>query len=56
MEEKKNSKNDNLEIVSGDGKDLNISPVENHIKLDRPNKPKDKDKQIVIPKVKKDKK
>ena len=54
MEEKKKSrKNKDLEVVHGDGKDLNISPVENHIKIDRPNKPNNKDKKIIIPKSKK---
>ena len=52
--DKENKKNDDLEVVSGDGKNLDISPVESHIKLDRPNKPKDKDKKIIIPKAKKE--
>ena len=33
MEEKKNKK---IEIVSGNGKDLNISPVYDHIDIEKP--------------------
>ena len=47
MKEKKE-----IEIVQGDGKGLNISPVENHIN-DLVNKKKKIDKNnIVIPKIK----
>lgn len=43
-----------IEIVSGDGKDLKISPVYEHLEIE---KPKKKEKQeVIIPKVKKDKK
>ncbi len=49
MEEKKE-----IEIVRGDGKDLNISPVEDHIN-DLVNKKKNIDKKkIVIPEIKKE--
>lgn len=41
-----------IKIVSGDGKNLNISEVEEHIKLDKKNKTVDKNK-IIIPSVKK---
>lgn len=41
-----------LEVVSGTGQELDISPVYDHIKMDKhPNV--NKDKEIVIPKVKK---
>ena len=41
-----------INIVSGDGKDLDISPVYEHIEIEKPKKEDKKD--IVIPKVKKD--
>lgn len=43
-----------IEIVSGNGKDLNISPVYEHIEIEKPKKEEKKD--IVIPKVKKENK
>ena len=49
MEEKKANKK--IEVISGDGKDLNISPVETHIPLSKP-KIKEK-KEIIIPTEKK---
>lgn len=48
------SDNKKINIVSGNGKDLNISPVYEHIEIEKPKKEDKKD--IVIPKVKKDKK
>lgn len=55
------SKNNNIkeekkeiEIVSGDGSNLDISPVYDHLKLDTVNKKINK--EIVIPKAKKKKK
>ena len=42
-----------LEIVSGDGKDLDISPVYEHLNNGRP-KCNEKPKNIVIPEVKKE--
>ena len=47
MEEKKD-----IEIVSGDGKDLNISPVYDHIDIEKPKDKKEK-KNIIIPDNKK---
>ncbi len=52
MEEKKEEKK-NIEIVSGDGKDLDISPVYNHIPISKPKIDKKEEKEIVIPKEKK---
>ncbi len=49
MEEKKK----NLEVVSGDGSDLNISPVYEHLNITKPKPAKDKPKNIVVPKEKK---
>ena len=46
MEEKKN-----LEVVSGDGSDLNISPVYEHLNVGKPKSAKEKPTGIVIPKV-----
>ncbi len=50
MEEKKN-----LEVVSGDGKDLDISPVYDHLNAGKPKSAENKPTNIVIPKEKKDK-
>ncbi len=41
-----------IKIVSGDGDGLNISPVREHIDIEKPNKKPDKDK-IIIPEEKK---
>lgn len=43
---------DSLEIVEGDGTDINMSPVEVHINSMKP-KAKNKSKTIVIPENKK---
>lgn len=45
MEEKKK-----LEVVSGDGSSLDISPVYEHLNVARPKSAKDKPTSIVIPK------
>ena len=44
-----------IKFVQGDGKDLNISPVEDHIN-DMVKKKRDKKENIVIPKTKSEKK
>ena len=41
-----------IEIVSGDGKDLDISPVYDHIDIEKPKEEKEK-KNIIIPDNKK---
>ncbi|MFR5684252.1 MAG: hypothetical protein ACLUD1_09450 [Clostridia bacterium] len=41
-----------IEIITGNGKDLNISPVYTHIDIEKP-KPKEEKKEIVIPEEKK---
>lgn len=51
MSEKKN-----LEIVSGDTSNLNISPVQSHLNGAKPKSAKEKPKSIVIPKEKKEEK
>jgi hypothetical protein len=47
MEDKKD-----IKIVSGDGKDLDISPVYDHIDIEKPKEDKEK-KKIIIPDEKK---
>ena len=44
--------NKKIEVVSGNGSDLNISPVYDHLNAIKPHT--DKPKDIVIPKEKKD--
>ena len=41
-----------IKIVSGNGENLNISPVYDHIDIEKPNKEKEK-KKIIIPEEKK---
>lgn len=45
MEEKKN-----LEVVSGDGSSLDISPVYDHLNVAKPKSAKEKPTGIVVPK------
>ena len=42
-----------IEVINGDGTEIEISPVYDHIILDKPNKNEKKEK-IVIPKEKKE--
>lgn len=46
-------KNNEIEIINGDGSDLNISPVYDHIKSGKPKCNDEKPKNIVIPKEQK---
>ena len=48
MEKKKN-----LEVISGDGSSLDISPVYEHFEACKPKSAKNKPNNIFIPKVKK---
>ena len=48
------SDNKKIEVVSGNGKNLKISPVYEHLEIEKPKKDKAKKNNIVIPKVKKD--
>lgn len=41
-----------IEIVNGDGKDLEISPIYDHISVGKPKPKEEQKKQIVIPKEK----
>ena len=46
--------NKKIEIISGNGKDLNISPVYDHIDIEKPkNKDEKEKKKIIIPQDKK---
>ena len=51
MSEKKKE----IKVVTGNGKDLEISPVYDHIKLNQPSS-REKKKNVVIPKSNKNKK
>ena len=48
----KDEKDKDIDVISGDGTEIKISPVYDHIILDKPEK-KDKKEKIVIPKEKK---
>lgn len=50
---KEDKKNKQIEVVSGDGKDLDISPVRTHISASKPKIEEKKDKKIIIPKEEK---
>jgi len=43
----------NIEVISGDGSDLDISPVYDNVNTLNPKKKDEKPKNIVIPKSKK---
>lgn len=45
-----------LEVVSGDGSNLDISPVYDHLNAAKPKSNREKPKNIVIPDVKSNKK
>jgi len=45
--------NKNLEVISGDGSNLEISPVYEHLNAGTPKSSKQKPKNIVVPKEKK---
>ena len=47
-----NNDEKNIEIVSGNGDDLNISPVYDHIDIEKP-KEENKKKKVIIPEKKK---
>lgn len=42
-----------IEVVSGDGNELNISPVYEHLSIGKPKTKEEKKKEIIIPKEKK---
>lgn len=43
----------NLEVVTGDGSNLDISPVYEHVSAEKPQMNNNKPKNIIIPKIKK---
>lgn len=55
-EEKKEKQEKQIEIVTGDGSDLDISPVYEHLNVAKPKSIDKKEKNIVIPKESKPKK
>ena len=50
MSDEEEEKKKDIEIISGDGKDLDISPVYDHIKIDKSNDQPAKKQKVVIPK------
>jgi hypothetical protein len=44
-----------IEVVPGDGSNLDISPVYEHLNAEKPKTDKEKPKNIVIPEIKSDK-
>lgn len=42
-------KQNNIEVIQGSKKDLNISPVYDHIKINKKHNKKDPNKKIIIP-------
>ena len=50
-DEETEKENIDIEIVTGDGKNLEISPVYDHVKIDK-HEHKDKNTKIIIPKEK----
>ena len=52
MDENEEKKKADIEVVNGTGENLNISPVYDHIKVDKPNNKTDKKGKIVVPKKK----
>ncbi len=55
-EENKEKNKKDLEVVAGDGNNLDISPVFENSSPTKPKSTKDRPKNIVIPKAKKDNK
>ena len=52
-----NIEDDELEVIAGDGSELDVSPVYDHLNAVKPKAVEDKEekKEIVIPKTKKEK-
>lgn len=48
-----NEEKKDIEIVSGNGTDLNISPVYNNLDIEKPDEDTNTKKNVVIPDVKK---
>ena len=50
-----NKKKKNIEVIKGNGDELDISPVSTHLPVSKPKIDKNPDKKIIIPKAKKNK-
>ena len=50
---KKEKEKKDIEDIYGDGKNIDISPVYEHLQSSKPKATKDKPKNIVVPKTKK---
>lgn len=48
-----NDENNNIEIVSGNGKDLDISPVYDNLDIAKPEEDTNTKKNVIIPEEKK---
>ena len=48
-----NKENHKIEIVSGDGSSLNISPVYEHLNIEKPRTKPNRSQKIIIPETKK---
>ena len=48
-----NNDEKNIEVVSGNGEDLNISPVYDNLDIAKPNEDTNTKKNVIIPDVKK---
>lgn len=48
-----NEEKKNIEVVSGDGTDLNISPVYDNLDIAKPEEDTNTKKNVIIPNVKK---
>ena len=49
-ESKEQKEKKDIKVVTGDGKELNISPVYDHIKIDKPDNGDKNTEKVVIPK------
>ncbi len=54
MSEENEEEKKDIEVIKGDGTDLEISPVYDHIKMDKSNPKPNKNQKIVIPKNEKE--
>lgn len=53
MDDTKNQTPKEIEVVTGDGENLNISPVYKHLNIQKPKAKDEKKKDIIIPEEKK---
>ncbi len=50
--DEENTNKKEIEVITGDGENLDISPVYSHIKIDKPDVNRNKNRKIIIPKSK----